>query len=59
MWLFKPKQKSHQTKLRKSEVIEVKMAHTQIYYESAVPFIQRKINKHELHNNNDKISERH
>ena len=45
--------------LRKSEIIEVKMAHTQRYYNSAVPFMQRQINEHELHNNNERKSERH
>ena len=46
-------------KLRKSEIIEVKMAHTQRYYNSAVPFMQRQINEYELNNNTEKKSERH
>ena len=54
MELFKHKEKTHDMELRKSEVIKVKMAHTQRYFNSAVPFMQRQINEYELHNNTEK-----
>ena len=43
--------KTHEMELRKTEIIEVKIAHTERYKNSAVPFMQRLINEHEREKN--------
>ena len=45
--LFQPKNKTHIMELRNTEIIEVKMAHTERYSNSAVPYMQRLINEYE------------
>ena len=46
-------------KLRKTEKVEVTIAHTEKYKNSAVPFMQRLINEHEQKKKNEISSRGH
>ena len=52
--LFKPKQKEHNMILRNEELVKVNFTNTERYKHSAVPFLQRLLNKHEQDEKNTK-----
>ena len=45
--IFQPKKKTPTIKLRNTEIIEVKMVHTERYSNSTIPHMQRLINEYE------------
>ena len=44
--LFKVKNKEHLMNLRKTDLYETTMSHTERYYNSAVPYMERLLNEH-------------
>ena len=48
--LFKHKEKEHEMELRKTEMFNVNIANTERYKNSAIPFMQRLLNKYENKN---------
>ena len=57
--LFQPKKKTRTMEFRNTEIIKVKMAHTERYSKSAVPYMKRLINEHEHKKNILRSHEEH
>ena len=54
--MFKKNSKEHDMKLRHTDIIEINHCNTSRYYNSAIPFMKRQLNRHYLEKEQDKLN---